>query len=238
MHTIKWLAVCWAALIALAGGLSAQKYSLIDFDSVQQQICDSASPYYYPALLKRCLADDGSLQPGDYAHLYYGYVYHDQYRPVDPGRLRREREMQELFKGGKYRKASALAFKLVREDPLNADYIFWAGRCSEQLRDTLAARKYLGRWRGLIEAIRSSGDGRSAATAYVVIRVPDEYQMLQALRLGYTSHILRGDRQRQLYYDLFPLKPNRLGLDTLFFNINWSYQYLSATIDTFAGHGK
>ncbi|HTY07757.1 MAG TPA: DUF4919 domain-containing protein [Candidatus Edwardsbacteria bacterium] len=238
MPITKRMMICGAALLALAGGLRAQKYSQIDFDSVQQRICDARSRYYYPPLLKHYLADDVSLRVDDYVHLYYGYVFHDQYRPVDPVRLHQEQELQAQFKAGKYKRAAALARRLLRQDPLNTDYLYWTGRCAEQRRDSALALRCRARWRNLVEAIRASGDGRSRATAFVVIRVPDEYQLLQALRLEYTAHLLHEDRLRQLYYDLFTLKPNRLGLDTLYFNTNWSYQFLAETIDTFSEHHK
>ena len=73
------------------------------------------------------------------------------------------RVLQELFKAGRYKKADVLMRQLLREDPLNTDYLFWTGRCSEQLRDTMTALRCRNRWRNLIEAIRSSGDGRSPA---------------------------------------------------------------------------
>ena len=214
-------------------GLFAQRYSQIDFDSVRQRITDSASAYYYPRLLRRYQGFDARLGLEDYQHLYYGYVFDEKYDPVNTVLTRREQVFRDQFGAKRYRAALQTARVLLAADPLNLKYNFLAGVCSEQLRDSAAARRFRARWAGLASAIRASGDGRSPATAYVVVRVPDEYQMLKALGLEFSAHIFRGPPAGRsgLCTDLFALKPNRQLLDTLCFNTNWSVQYLNETIE-------
>lgn len=59
---------------------------------------------------------------------------------------------------------------------ITAVALFELGRDSE-------AQQHVRWFRGLLDSVLSSGDGRSVQTAYVVISIPEEYAVLRALRL-------------------------------------------------------
>lgn len=223
------------ALIGLASAtatLPAQKFSNVDFDAIRRAVSDTGSVYHYPRLWQRFQKFDPSLDQRDYAHLYYGQVYQDSYNPVNTGLMEREREFFTSQRAKKWPQAAAAARDLVRQDPLNLKYNQMAGASLLANSDTASARRHRGRWQRLVNLILTSGDGRSDTTAYVVIRVPDEYQVLAHLGLESTAHAFKGSPGgKRLYSDVFELKPNRTGRDTVYFNTNWSYWYLSRTVE-------
>lgn len=219
-------------LASLAGSGWPQLISNVDFDAIRRAVSDTASPYYYPELRRRLLRFDPTLGRGDYRHLYYGQVYQDSYDPVNTTLLEREREYFVSVSAGKRAAAAAAARELVRRDPLNLKYNQMAAAILVQRGDSAAARAHLRRWRSLVDVILASGDGRSDSTAYVVTRVPDEYQVLAHLGLATTSHIFRGGPAGQRRYsDVFALQPNRAGRDSVHFNTNWSYWYLQRSVE-------
>ncbi len=226
-------ALCAAlALGALAAAVGAQRISTVDFDAIRRAVSDTASPYHYPRLWRRLLDGDRTLGPKEYRHLYYGQVYQDSYDPINAGLFDREREYFASERGGEWPRAADAARDLVRRDPLNLKYNRMAAASLLATGDSAAARGHLRRWRLLVDVILASGNGRSDATAYVVTRVPDEYQVLAHLGLATTAHIFRGGPAGQRRYsDVFALKPNRAGRDTVHFNTNWSYWYLQRSVE-------
>ncbi|MDI6739507.1 MAG: DUF4919 domain-containing protein [Candidatus Edwardsbacteria bacterium] len=229
---MKKTALALIVLTAVAAPLRAQKISNVDFDAIRRAVSDTGSAYFYPRLWKRFLRFDTTLDRRAYAHLYYGHVYQGDYNPVNTELIEREREFLECDKAKKRAKAAAAARALVDTDPLNLKYNHYAGMSLLRKGDTVSARRYRGRWTSLINLILASGDGRSDSTAYVVIRVPDEYQVMGHLGLEPTAHFFRGGPAgKRLYRDVFELKPNKIGFDKIYFNTNWSYWYLNRAIE-------
>ncbi len=70
--------------------------------------------------------------------------------------------------------------------------------------------------RRLKVAIISTGDGRSAQTAFSVIYVQDEYELLEVLGFEFdgNQHLLEGG------FDMLELKVNPAGIDALFFDVS------------------
>lgn len=220
------------ALGALAAAAGAQRISGVDFDAIRRAVSDTASPYHYPRLWRRLLDGDRTLGPQELRHLYYGQVYQDSYDPINAGLFDREREYFASERAGEWPQAAAAVRDLVRRDPLNLKYNRMAAASLPQCGDSAAARAHLRRWRLLVDVILASGDGRSDATAYVVTRVPDEYQVLAHLGLAATAHVFRGGPAGlRRYSDVFVLGPNSAGRDTVHFNTNWSYWYLQRSVE-------
>jgi hypothetical protein len=230
-HAAKSALLVAAALAALAGTGRAQLISRVDFDAIRRAVSDSGSPYHYPRLWQRLLRSDPALDLSCYRHLYYGQVYQDSYDPVNTKLLEREREYFVNVREGKRAAAAAAARELVRRDPLNLKYNQMAAAGLLQRGDSAAARAHLRRWRSLVDVILASGDGRSDTTAYVVTRVPDEYQVLRHLGREASAHVFRSTSGKRLYSDVFTLTPDGPGSDTLYFNTNWSYWYLRRSVE-------
>ena len=219
------------ALVAAAAALEAQTISNVDFDAIRRAISDTASAYHYPALWRRLMRDDPALGRREYAHLYYGQVYQDSYDPVNARLREREREARAHLRAGRRRTAAAAAQELARIEPLNLQHIDLAGASLLAAGDTAAAKRYARRWRHLTELILASGDGRTDTTAYVTVRVPDEYQAMRRLGVEPADHFFRGSRQGRFFSDVFSLKSNPGGRDSVYFNTNWSYWFLQRSVE-------
>ena len=69
-------------LILPATGMAQQRVP--DNEEILAEIIDGESPHYYPHLMERYMAGDTTLTLDDYYYLYYGFVYDDNYRPLEP----------------------------------------------------------------------------------------------------------------------------------------------------------
>ena len=70
----------------------------------------------------------------------------------------------------------------------------------------------------LIRTIMSSGDGKTEKTAFIVVKVLDEYSILNALRLQFKRQALTSKKKK--YYDLMNVAQNEYGIEKLYFDIN------------------
>lgn len=69
-------------LILPATGMAQQRVP--DNEEILAEIIDGESSHYYPHLMERYMAGDTTLTLDDYYYLYYGFVYDDNYRPLEP----------------------------------------------------------------------------------------------------------------------------------------------------------
>lgn len=54
-----------------------------DQEAITAHIVDPASEFFYPNLMMRYRAGDLTLTQEEYHHLYYGFIHHENYRPLE-----------------------------------------------------------------------------------------------------------------------------------------------------------
>lgn len=145
-----------------------------DYDAILAQITDPASEHYYPAMLDRYVKGDPELTPEHYKHLYYGFVFRDEYRPLDP--IPEETEILTIFDSAGMnmtpddaRKILELARKVMERDPFSAANINFMTFAYGILGDAEMERISALRLSRVLDVIAASGDGIKEETAWHVI---------------------------------------------------------------------
>lgn len=204
---------------------NGQKISNIDFEDVKQKTTDSSSPYYYPTLLERFVGFDTTLHFHELNYIYYGNVYSEQYSPY--GTAKDESQFLELYNKQKFSEAISYGNKTLEENPINIKILFKMLVCHHNLGDKENAAKFAFMYFSLIDVIYKSGNGKSAKTAYVVIKVPDEYAVLSDLELRLTKQALVGDTD-VMYIDKKGQKPpkGQKKIKALYFNVSKPLEYM------------
>ena len=211
--------------VAMSHSLFGQKVSNIDFDEIKLATQDSSSNYYYPSLIERFYNLDASLSKKEYEYIYFGNVFTDHYNPY--GSSESEKKFLEMFRQGKFDEAVLYGQEVISENPVNLGILFRMLICHHRLGDKVNAQKYADMYYPLISAIYRSGDGKSIKTAYVVIKVSDEYVVLNDLDLTMTKQALVG------YTDVLTI--NTIGqkapkgqkkIKSLYFNVSKPFESL------------
>ncbi|WP_192825134.1 DUF4919 domain-containing protein [Rufibacter sp. LB8] len=198
----------------------AQNVSSIDLTKVYQAIEDKDSPFYYPPLLQRYLANDTMLTLFDYHHLYYGFTKQPHYKPIaGPGEL----AALQLIEQGKLEEARQLLLTEYQKAPFSLSILFRLGSLADMQEKSAEARLWLLKFDGLLRTIIDSGDGRSEETAWVVISAQDEVPVMGILGLEAVEQGLVKSK-----YDVQTLTtPNNLESDKLYFNLEVPINHLS-----------
>lgn len=206
-------------LIVITAYSFGQKISNIDFDLIKSKIKDSTSTFYYPTLIDRFVRADTTLTLEEYEYIYYGNVFSENYKPYETSE--NEEKFLEFYNQKKYNDAIPFGEKVLKENPINLKISFKMCVCQNSLGDKTKAKFYANRYFPLLNCIYNSGDGTSIETAYVVLKVPDEYEILADLELSSTKQALIGDT------DLLTIntknqkvKEGEKKIESLYFNVS------------------
>ncbi|MEN8224382.1 MAG: DUF4919 domain-containing protein [Bacteroidota bacterium] len=191
----------------------------VNFRKIKKEIKKKRSPYYYPGLYQRYLDLDTSLNAMDFRYLYYGFSFQQAYCPYGTPILRdslisylqREDPLQAELEV-----AAKLAGELLRESPFRLRETFIAAVAFEMSGNEAMSAIYYGFFEKQVEAIMSSGDGLTKETAFTVIYIPDEYEILEVLGFSFGG----GQSLTEDNYDLLQLEQNPYEISELYFNVN------------------
>lgn len=189
-----------------------------DYDAIKKEIQVVSSKFYYPRLMERFQALDTSLKADEYKYLIYGYVFQKEYKPYQD--IPEEREFRayvnrlssltpdELDKMIELGNIYRISF------PFNSEVAKYLWMAYQKKNDFSTGLKLSMQSFYILNTIKSSGDGKSPETAYHVLTIGNEYELLRSLFLQRESQYLIGNK-----YDYLKLKQNRSNIEGLYFNI-------------------
>lgn len=197
-----------------------------DYGEIEKNIRISGSHFYYPTLMQRYLDADATMTLEEMRHLYYGYIYQPDYAPTDTSQynaLLAEVLSKQSFTAADYGEIVKYADELLKEDPfnmraLNAKLLVYAQQNNVEDYKKAAQRRSV-----VQKAIASSGDGMGKQTAYYVIKVAHEYDILGFLgfKYGGTEQV-----EKRCDCNSLTLSQNRFGVDKIYFNIKPVLDYI------------
>ncbi len=193
--------------------------SPVNYRAIKKHINTPGGPYEYKVILDKYFYSLGDLSSQEYRHLYYGYVFQAAYQPY--GLSEDEKKFFEHFKKNETDKAVQAALKILAYDPFNLEIVYDLYLLYDGQGKNLLADKWLDRYFGLTEAIKSTGTGMSKETAFAVNEVSDEYHILGAYGLKKTKQQLSGT------INVITVKsPNKYGIDKIYFDLTKALEKL------------
>ena len=200
------------------------RHTVPDYREIETLTNDRGSAFYYPELFKRYAANDTELTLRDYRLLYYGYFFQDNYTPFyrTP-----EADSVRLLLGDKdhltneeWEEVIRLSNVNLRNNPfdLKGLNIVWVAH--RHTGDSASARLYFDKLKKLVQTILSTGDGLSEATAFHILNVSHEYDIINIL--GYESGGNQNLTDKKC--DYLSLKVNDDNLSGLYFDVNQIFE--------------
>ncbi|WES96571.1 DUF4919 domain-containing protein [Chryseobacterium arthrosphaerae] len=155
--------------------------SKVDLKAIEKSLKNSDSPYNYDKLIFKYKGYPKSLDSIESQYLYYGRNFrNDRVQTSDEG----FKNLAEAFKQGNFSDCVKQGKALYDKDPTNLDILLILLRAYDSMKDGSNFMHHLNQFRSLTDGIKSSGDGMSEKTAYVVNSVGDEYILLNILNIG------------------------------------------------------
>jgi hypothetical protein len=187
-----------------------------DYQLIKKNIEDKSSNYYYPKLLERMTSNDTLLNNNDFIHLYLGYFFNPKYssfyRSTDEEKLKKyyqsntidEKDYDEIIK---------LAEHALIDFPFDLRQMNFLAYIYHLKGDEISAKNISSRFHNIIEAIMSTGDGKTCETGFHVISVSHEYVLLHLFELQNVSQSLIGN------CDYMAFEKGKYKIDGLYFSI-------------------
>ena len=168
----------------------------------------------YQALLERVKKSDASV---DFARLRQLQTQVEGYKPYGPDV---EGHPLALLADGNLEGAQLLAKQILAESYLDMEAHTAAARAAEKRGDKTAAAFHQYVLQGVLDSILKSGDGKTPATAYVVIAISEEYALMAHLGLRVAGQHLLNDDAGHSYDLLNGINPKTRAAQEVYFNID------------------
>jgi len=153
----------------------AQDELSINYSDIKMKIENSNSSNFYPTLLKRFNEFDKELNLEEYALLYYGFTFQENYLKNQSDEI----ELSKLAESEKFQSLVIACEKYLKINPVSLkanDLIAYS--LYKLNKPESEWKKFQERYRTLRKVIVFSGNGLTCETAFKVISVSDEYDIL------------------------------------------------------------
>jgi len=165
------------------------------------------------------LLDRARLRPPDvdFGELRMAYARSERYRPYSryPDE---DRAMQEALEARDWRAVLEIAETALAQNYVRARPHFWAMTANGNLGRAAAAAHHRAVMEGLLRSIVASGDGRTPATAMVVIDVQEEYDVMTFL--GVRSRVQGLMREGSRAFDRHTVEGRDGAESALYFDVS------------------
>jgi hypothetical protein len=152
-----------------------QDQIIVNFDEIKSKVENVNSESYYPKLLQRFNEFDSTLSFEDNTLLYYGFSFQKDYLNNKPS----EDKLEDFTKNKKYEEMRIECQKILNKNPVSLVANDKMGYALFKLgKPESEWKKYQKRYRDFRKVIVLSGDGLSCDSAFKVIYVSDEYNMI------------------------------------------------------------
>lgn len=191
-------------------------FSIPDYKSIEKEIKDKKSAFFYPNLMERLTKNDTLLTPDEFRHLYFGYVFQPKYnafwRSPDEKKLR-EFYGKDKLETSDYDEIIKLAEHSLSEFPFDLSQLNYLAYIYHLKGDENAAKITSFKFHSIINAIFSSGDGKTCESGFHVLLVDHEYVLLKLFDVESESQALVGN------CDYLSFEKGKYKVDGIYFNI-------------------
>lgn len=215
----RFLLIVIVAFCSITAVAQKNSFRPPDYKKIGKAILKQESATFYSDLMVRYKAHDTTLSPYEYHLLYYGYTLQAEYepyahQPFADSLMAIVRKNQ--ISPDNYDLVVKYAGKILDKCPFDMRYLdplIYVYRMQGK-NDLAAMLEFkLGR---IIETIFTTGDGLTEKTAFHVISVSHEYDLLRALGFGYAGEqsLTRGQ------CDFLKVETNDYGINGMYFNVS------------------
>lgn len=179
----------------------------------------------YALLLERVKKSDATV---DFRELRMAYTETSDYSPYGGDRDTRQK-MFAALKAKEFEQALESAEKILARNFVEINAQFGAYVANRELGNADKATFHRFVFDGLIKSITASGDGQSAATAFVVISTDEEYVLLNFMGLRATGQSLITQNGHS-FDRMTALNPKTNETVNYFFNIDKPFNWLGQSL--------
>lgn len=195
-------------------------FSRVDFMEIRTAVSSEGSSFFFPVLFDRYQNEDTMLNMKEFRYLYYGFTFQENYQPYkkpEAESIIQELLMKDTLTLTDFSIIHNQCHEILQLHPFSTRYLLISAIACTQLSRPEEARKYYYQYDMIISTILSSGDGATEKSAWSVILISDEAEMISALGFQRTG------QQKMLnksLCDFVYVTSNEYGIDGFYFDIS------------------
>lgn len=208
-----------ALFIICGAGAQSSDTSAPDYAAIEKNITDPNSHYHYPKLLDRYNRADTTMTVEEKRHLYYGYALTNDYAPFS--RTQAEKDLYELLvqknPGPKeFERVLEYTGTILKNYPYSLRIKDYRIYCLKELERMDEAAKEMAQKEIIIDAVLSSGDGKTKESSIHIINPVNEYEFIDLIGFEYAGKEYLLENQ----FDYLALNENSYDLPGMYFDVS------------------
>lgn len=207
-------------LVSIVSFSQDLKFIKPNYDAIKKEIKDINSVYYYPKLIQKYNSGDFTMLIEEKRHLYYGFVFHDNYSTEYASKNRdklieilQKKELNEID----YDQIISYGDSILKTSPFDLRILNYQNMAFEKRGINNKMINSSAKLRIITNAILSSGDGLTQESAFCVTNISHEYDILNILgfKFGGSQSLIKktdyltvkenNDKIKGLYFDISPI---------------------------------
>ncbi len=189
-----------------------------DYKKIEKNIQMEKSNLFYKTLMNRFQQADSTMTLEEKRHLYYGYIFDENYSPYSRSSYRdslRVVVQKEEIDSLDLNKIIVFTNEMLLKNPFDLNAINYQLYSLEQLGNNESFEKRMIQLRIIVDALMSSGNGKSKKKAFYVIYTSHEYDLLNILGFQFG-----GSQSLIEHYDYLTITENEAKLEGLYFDVS------------------
>jgi len=198
-------------------GIYAQEDNSIDFHSkIKLAVNDSASQYFYPKLLEKVKTNPADITEEDCFYLYYGEIFQTSYKRKGGGlSILRNPERADFDRAAMNENCKTviqLGKIMLDRNPVDLTVLLHTSICIDKQKKYIDDDFIPQRFKNLLSAIFSTGDGKTKETAIKIADLEDDYVIKGVLGFlgGEETHMFDTSGAYTIAYSIWEKKGVKL----------------------------
>lgn len=180
----KSFILCMLICLSIFAMAQNPKIAKPDYKKIKSAVSDENSTSYYPVLLDRYAKSDTTLTKEDFKLLYYGSLFQSSYSPYghsDYNDSIRPLLAKDSLSASEYNVLIKFEKLVLDKFPFNMSDLNILAFAYEHTGNNESAKQTEYKLEHVIETILSTGDGSTEETAWHVVSVDHEYDILKMI---------------------------------------------------------
>jgi hypothetical protein len=178
---------------------------------------DSSSRFFYPKLTEKIKHYPSELNTEEIFYLYYGQIFQKDYKSLSSIANPERADFDKAVMNGNCKKALKLGNIILERNPVDLTVLLHVCNCIKENKYIDTTNFYEQRFKNLLTAILSTGDGKSMKTAIGIVNMEDDYVLKGVLgffggeeKLGFENNhaysVWEKDGQKLYFEDIMNVK--------------------------------
>jgi hypothetical protein len=215
---MKKLALITFILISFSTYSQDWDFEKPNYEKIEKNIQEKESNLFYKSLMDRYLKADSTLGLEEKRHLYYGYIFNKNYEPYfrsnygDSLRVVLQKESMDSID---LRTIVRFTDSILTKNPFELNAINYQLYSLEQMGNRELFDHRIVQMRIIVDALMSSGNGKTKEEAFYVIFTSHEYAILNLLGFQFG-----GSQSLIEHYDYLTVAENEAEIEGFYFDVS------------------